>query len=84
MSIINLGTYLVSMSCLRRYYCRAFSYISNNSRSLNRDKDVTELERRARALRVLDITSSKSSEPSCRQDNLELIDVFSTLLLCST
>ena len=59
------------MSCLRKYHCRVFSYIqspSSFSRSQNRDlaNDVTELERRARALRVLDIISSKSSEASNR------------------
>ncbi|CAH8387355.1 unnamed protein product [Eruca vesicaria subsp. sativa] len=64
------------MSCLRKYHCRAFSYIQTrssygHSRSLNRDiaNDVTEVERRARALRVLDIISSKSGEASHRQND---------------
>ncbi|KAF8110602.1 hypothetical protein N665_0081s0035 [Sinapis alba] len=63
------------MSCLRKYHCRAFVYIqsrSSYSRSLNRDlaSDATELERRARALRVLDIISSKSNGASNRQNPL--------------
>ncbi|KAH0930433.1 hypothetical protein HID58_016160 [Brassica napus] len=58
------------MSCLRKYHCRAFTYIQ--SRSLKRDlaNDATEVERRARALRVLDIISSKTSEASNRQNHL--------------
>ncbi|ESQ52368.1 hypothetical protein EUTSA_v10017783mg [Eutrema salsugineum] len=69
------------MSCLRKYYCRAFSYIqsrSSYSRSLNRDKtnQATEIERRARALRVLDIISSKSCGGSNRQNHLGIVKEF--------
>lgn len=70
------------MSCLRNYYCRAFSYIqsrSSYSRPLNRDitKEATEVERRARALRVLDIISSKSGGgASNRQNHLGFVQDF--------
>ncbi|XP_010509351.1 PREDICTED: pentatricopeptide repeat-containing protein At2g37320-like [Camelina sativa] len=62
------------MSCLRKHHCRAFRYIqsrSSYSRSLNRDltKEATEVERRARALRVLDIISSKSVGASSNRQN---------------
>lgn len=69
------------MSCLRNYYRRAISYIqsrSSYSRSLNRDisKETTEIDRRARALRVLDIISSKSSGASNRQDHFGFVQEF--------
>ncbi|XP_006294030.2 pentatricopeptide repeat-containing protein At2g37320 [Capsella rubella] len=69
------------MSCLRKYHCRAFSYIqsrSSYSRSLNPDitNEATELERRARALRVLDIISSKSGGASNRQNHFGFVQEF--------
>ncbi|KFK36618.1 hypothetical protein AALP_AA4G147200 [Arabis alpina] len=62
------------MSCLRNYYSRAYSY----TRSLNREitHEVTEVERRARALRVLDIISSKSGGVSNRQNHLGFVQEF--------
>ncbi|KAJ0258885.1 Pentatricopeptide repeat-containing protein [Hirschfeldia incana] len=55
------------MSCLRKYHSRV--------RSLNRviANDASEVERRARALRVLDIISSKPGVASNRQNNLGII-----------
>ncbi|CAH2058919.1 unnamed protein product [Thlaspi arvense] len=51
---------------------------SSYSRSLNRDiaNQATEIERRARALRVLDIISTKSCVASNRQDHLGIVQEF--------
>ncbi|CAH8340204.1 unnamed protein product [Eruca vesicaria subsp. sativa] len=58
------------MSCLRNYHSRV--------RSLNRviANDASEVERRARALRVLNIISSKPSETSNRQNHLGIVKDF--------
>ncbi|CAA7042184.1 unnamed protein product [Microthlaspi erraticum] len=68
------------MSCLRNYYCRAFSFIQSRS-SLNRNftNEATEIERRARALRVLDIISTKSGGASNRKNHLGIVkDILKT------
>jgi len=69
------------MSCLRNYYCRAFGYKQSRScysRSLNREiaNESSEVERRARSLRVLDIISSKSGGVSNRQDHFGFVQEF--------
>ncbi|XP_020883377.1 pentatricopeptide repeat-containing protein At2g37320 isoform X2 [Arabidopsis lyrata subsp. lyrata] len=69
------------MSCLSNYYCRAVRYIQSRScysRSLNRDiaNESSEVERRARSLRVLDIISSKSGGVSNRQNHFGFVQEF--------
>ncbi|XP_009143508.2 pentatricopeptide repeat-containing protein At2g37320 isoform X2 [Brassica rapa] len=58
------------MSCLRKYHSRV--------RSLNRaiSNDASEVDKRARALRVLNIISSKPDEASSRQNHLGLVKDF--------
>ncbi|XP_013634460.1 PREDICTED: pentatricopeptide repeat-containing protein At2g37320 isoform X2 [Brassica oleracea var. oleracea] len=58
------------MSCLRKYHSRV--------RSLNRaiSNDASEVDRRARALRVLNIISSKPGGTSSRQNNLGIVTDF--------
>ncbi|CAN8316818.1 unnamed protein product [Cochlearia groenlandica] len=66
------------MTCLlRKYYCQGFNFIQSRASSYSKslvtrdiaNESTTQAERRARALRVLDIISSKSDAASNRGKN---------------